>query len=344
MESLYLDTLDKQEYFRSLGYEVVVEWECEWEKVVKERPDIKKFLRLLFDSMCPRAPPVDLDQFIEEIRSGAFFGFVRCDIHVPEELEHKFEEMAPIFKHAEVGEDDFGEYMSAYAKANDQSRRPRSMLIGSLHAKGILLFSTLLRWYLEQGLVVTNVQLANEYKKWPKFRNFGLSVSDARRAGDVDPSLSILADTNKLVGNSCYGKMIVNQDKHRDVCYVEGDSLASLAIADKNFESLTQLDEEGVKGPDEESEEGLEGMYELTMFKKRVSSIFLCPRQLVTIDNFFFIAADHHQSNSPRRRHSMSGQAENVAVLLRGDVEVGVSPARSLSLSLFVDIYVLFSF
>ena len=113
------------------------------------------------------------------------------------------------------------------------------LLIGSLHAKGILLFSTFLRWYLQQGLVITDVQLAVEYKKWPKFRNFGLSVSNARRAGDVDPSLSILADTNKLVGNSCYGKMIVNQDKHRDVRYIEGDSLASLAIADKNFESLT---------------------------------------------------------------------------------------------------------
>ena len=193
-------------------------------------------MRFLFDSMCLRSPPTDLEHFVEEIRSGAFFGFARCDIHVPKELEHKFEEMAPIFKHAKVGEDDFGEYMSAYAEANGESRRPRSMLIGSLHAKGILLFSTLLRWYLQQGLVVTDVQLAIEYKKWPKFRNFGLSVSDARRAGDVDPSLSVLADTNKLVGNLCYDKTIVNQDRHRDGRYVDGDALALLAFADKNFE------------------------------------------------------------------------------------------------------------
>jgi hypothetical protein len=43
--------------------------------------------------------------------------------------------------------------------------------------------------------------------------------SDARRAGDADPHKKIIAETNKLDGNSSYGKAITNKERQTDVIY-----------------------------------------------------------------------------------------------------------------------------
>jgi len=80
----------------------------------------------------------------------------------------------------------------------------RKSLIGSNHGTKILLATPLLKWYLEHGLVVTKVYQVIEYTPEACFKPFGDAVSNARRAGDVDPSKSIIAETMKLVSNSVY--------------------------------------------------------------------------------------------------------------------------------------------
>ena len=37
-------------------------------------------------------------------------------------------------------------------------------------------------------------------------------MSDARRAGDVDTSKELIAETMKLFGNSAYGKTVTNKE------------------------------------------------------------------------------------------------------------------------------------
>jgi hypothetical protein len=49
------------------------------------------------------------------------------------------------------------------------------------------------------------------------FQTFGEAVSDARRAGDAHPNKNIIAETNKLDGNSSYGKTVTNKERHTDV-------------------------------------------------------------------------------------------------------------------------------
>ena len=63
----------------------------------------------------------------------------------------------------------------------------------------ILLATPLLKWYLEHGLEVTKVHQVIEFTPEPCFKPFGDAVSDARRAGDADPSKAIIADTMKVV-------------------------------------------------------------------------------------------------------------------------------------------------
>ena len=68
-----------------------------------------------------------------------------------------------------------------------------------MQGKKILLAIPLLKWYLEHGLEVTKVHQVVEFTPEPCFKPFGDAVSDARRAGDADPSKAIIADTMKLV-------------------------------------------------------------------------------------------------------------------------------------------------
>jgi hypothetical protein len=129
------------------------------------------------------------------------FGVVECDIRVPESLKEKFAEMCPIFKNIEISRDDIGEYMKTYAEENDIMSRPRRSLIGSLKGDKILLATPLLKWYLEHGLQVTKIYQVVEYSPKPCFKPFGEAVSNARRAGDADPSKAIIEDTMKLVSD-----------------------------------------------------------------------------------------------------------------------------------------------
>ena len=90
--------------------------------------------------------------------------------------------------------------MKSFADQDKVMSCPR--LIGSYFGEKILLASPLIKWYLENGLEVTHIYQVLEYTPVPCFQPFGEAVSDARRAGDVDPNKAIIADTMKLVSCS----------------------------------------------------------------------------------------------------------------------------------------------
>ena len=110
--------------------------------------------------------------------------------------------MCPIFKNTEISRDDIGEYMQTFAEEQNIMPQPRRSLIGSYFGEKILLATPLIKWYLAHGLEVTHIYQVVEYTPVPCFKPFGEAVSDARRAGDMDPNKGIIADTMKLV--SCF--------------------------------------------------------------------------------------------------------------------------------------------
>ncbi|KAL8603520.1 hypothetical protein ACOMHN_052749 [Nucella lapillus] len=144
---------------------------------------------------------------------------VQCDVEVPDHLRASFAEMLPVFKNAEVGLDDVGDYIKSYAKEQGLLRRPRRTL---------------------HGLEVTDVQQVFEYAPKACFRPFGEAVSAARRREDENPSQSILADTFKLLGNLAYRKTLTNIARHRDVFYLDDASTPSM-VNDPRFVKLTPL-------------------------------------------------------------------------------------------------------
>ena len=82
-----------------------------------------------------------------------------------------------------------------------------------------------------------------EYAPSPCFAEFVNQVSEARRAGDVNPAQSIIAETFKLIGNSSYGSLIMDKEKHKNVRYIEGKGRACLAFNDPRFRKATVINE-----------------------------------------------------------------------------------------------------
>ena len=249
MAVLLEDTKKNTAYLRR-HVKVVEMWECEWKEIRKE-PDVKSFL----------APArrqkwnMTQNEILAAVIDGTLFGMIECDIHVPPELRPYFSEMQPIFKNANVSRDDIGPYMRQYAEEHNILTKPRRMLVGSYRGDKILLTTSLLRWYIAHGLVVDHVYQVVEYEPKPCFRNFGESVSTARRNGDVDPEKAIIGDTMKLLGNSAYGKTVTNVDKHRDVRYCTEVGTSRL-ISNKRFRQLDVVTDDA---------------YEVTSSKARVT-------------------------------------------------------------------------
>ncbi|KAJ8042582.1 hypothetical protein HOLleu_09367 [Holothuria leucospilota] len=252
LSELFEETKAITKHLKSLGYEFVEKWACEWRQDQAECPEIRQFLKDRYPYPYEEKFYMDEDSILQHVKTGDMFGVVECDITVPDHLKSKFAEMPPIFKNAQVGIKDVGEHMARYAEQQKVLKQPRRTLIGSMHGTKILLATPLLRWYLEHGLVVTQIYQVVQFMPQAVFETFGEKVSAARREGDSDPSKSILADTMKLIGNSAYGKTVTKKENHLDVKVCTEDNVFQ-RVNDPFFKRLTPLGS---------------GMYEVDLHKR----------------------------------------------------------------------------
>ena len=68
---------------------------------------------------------------LQGIIDGRLFGYVQCDIEVPECLRSYFSNFPPIFKTTEVSRESIGTLMREYAEKDKIMLQPRRMLISS---------------------------------------------------------------------------------------------------------------------------------------------------------------------------------------------------------------------
>ena len=242
-------TREVTEYLReTVGVTVIEMWECEWRRLKARDPRIRAFLKKRslqssYTSPFDRDQEIDDKSIIEAVKNEKLFGLVQCDVEVPEGLREHFSEMQPIFKNADISKNDIGDFMKEYAEEHGLLSQPRRSLIGSFFAKQRLFTTPLLKWYLEHGIEVSNVTTVLEYEPSACFKKFGESVSEARRAGDIDSAKCILAETMKLIGNSSYGKTLTNINNHCDI-YFLNDKDTAKKINSPLFKKATPLSDD----------------------------------------------------------------------------------------------------
>ena len=170
---------------------------CGKEKVFKCNPEAK-----------PEQSSEEQDELIQNVLNDKLFGFFEVDIEVPDQLRDKFSEFCPLFVISEVSEEQIPQHMKDY-KINTGRKmiKNNKKLLGVMKAEKILLYSSLLKWYFR-------------IFKW-----FPEEVSSARRANDQDKNKKQLGDTAKLKGNSFYGKMIENLEKHISTKFTRDEKL-----------------------------------------------------------------------------------------------------------------------
>ena len=241
MRDVRQDTADMAEYLRGCGYQVVEMWECVWrQSPERQQQQQRESEPVAHDSLGRKPSEQDI---INAVQNGTLFGLVYVDIRTPDHLKDRFAELPPIFKNTEVSREDIGDFMKAYAERTETLKKPTRLLISSYHATKILLATPLLKWYLDNGLEVTKVHTVIAYEPKACFGDVVKTISDARRQGDKSKDSAILAESMKLIGNSCYGKCAEDKRKHTTVHYADSRSATHLANS-KLFKKMTMMQDD----------------------------------------------------------------------------------------------------
>ena len=224
------------------------EMPCGKEKVFKCNTEAK-----------PEQSSAEQDEIIQNVLNDKLFGFFEVDIEVPEQKRKRFSEFCPLFVISEVPEDQIPQHMKDY-KINTGRKmiKNNKKLLGVMKTEKILLYSPLLKWYLNHGLQVTKIHRYISYTSGRPFKWFPEEVSSARRAADQDKNKRQLGDTAKLKGNSFYGKMIENLEKHMNTKFTTNEKLIDNIFRSPFFEDLEEINE---------------GVFEVRQRKKQVTII-----------------------------------------------------------------------
>ena len=196
------------------------------------------------------------DEIIQNVLNDKLFGFFEVDIEVPEQKRKRFSEFCPLFVISEVPEDQIPQHMKDY-KINTGRKmiKNNKKLLGVMKTEKIL-YSPLLKWYLNHGLQVTKIHRYISYTSGRPFKWFPEEVSSARREADNDKNKKQLGDTAKLKGNSFYGKMIENLEKHISTKFTKDEKLIDEIFRSPFFEDLEEINE---------------GVFEVRQRKKQVT-------------------------------------------------------------------------
>ena len=141
--------------------------------------------------------PYNIKGLTNKVLRNEIFGFAQVDIEVPETLYEKFSEMAPLFVVDEITK--VPEPMKEYQKLTGRKENKNSRkLLGVMKAKKTLLYTPLLKWYIEHGLEVAAYHQLLLYQPGRSFDWFPEEVAGARREGDIEGLTEQLEKAHKV--------------------------------------------------------------------------------------------------------------------------------------------------
>ena len=188
--------------------------------------------------------PEEKDKLIQNVLNDKLFGFFEVDIEVPEQKRKRFSEFCPLFILDEVPEEQIPQHMKDYQINTGRKKiKNNKKLLGVMKAEKILIYSPLLKWYLNHGMQATKIHRYISYISGRPFKWFPEEVSSARRDADNDKNKKQLGDTAKLKGNSFYGKMIENLEKHISTKFTTDEKLIDNIFRSPFFEDLEEINE-----------------------------------------------------------------------------------------------------
>ena len=188
-------------------------YECDWLKI-KAKPKINISQFFGRKNICA-------NEIMGAVANESFYGIIRCDIKSPPHVIEHFSKLnhPPIFAHKSLEEDMVGSKMKEVLKERSAKFPLEKQLTLVFHHEQYVLNTDLAKFYMDKGMLLTNLTLAVEYTKSKPLANFVHTVTEQRkeatRRGDQN-----LQNTWKLIMNSCYGRSSLNLTKRRRYKYV----------------------------------------------------------------------------------------------------------------------------
>ena len=249
-------------------------WECEWWSLYKTDASVKSHLR---ENFLYRRP-LSEEGLLQGIIDGRLFGYVQCEIEVPQHLRSYFSNFPPVFKNTIVSREDIGPLTREYAEKDKFMPQPRRMLISSFFLTNGTIITPLLLFYLKLGLVCKKIHRSVQYTHGKFFNNFEQSAVDSRRQRDENPNSTIVAETMKLLANSSYGYQIMDRSRHTVTKYLNDEKTHS-AINSEMFKRPNHITDqlyevELVKAEIEHREPIIVGLFILQYAKLRMLELY----------------------------------------------------------------------
>ena len=170
----------------------------------------------------------------QRLKNRTWFGFAEVDIEIPEPLRSFFyNKMVPV--------EAVPQQMLEYLKRTGRNRGDGKKLVGALSAEKLLVYSPLLRWYVDHGAVITAVYGTIDYTPGKVFDWFVEQVTEARCTGGIEKSKALLAEVFKLLGNSRYGKLIEALERQTNVIYTKDEKVVDRALRSAYFSDLDEV-------------------------------------------------------------------------------------------------------
>ena len=130
----------RRDNIRQRKFQIVEMWECELWNLFETDASVKSHLRENFSYK----RPLNEEKLLQKIIEGKFFGYVQCDIEVPQRVQRHYSKFPPIFKNTVVSREDIGTSINEYAEKENIMAQLRITLISSLHLTDGTLISPLL--------------------------------------------------------------------------------------------------------------------------------------------------------------------------------------------------------
>ena len=182
-----------------------------------------------------------VQEFIERLNAGTWFGFADVKIAIPQHLHSKFEEFPPFFYNKIIPDNAVPPKMKTYLEKTGRKPIHCKKLVAALSGDHILLYAPYLKWVLDHGAVIEKVYTTIDYQPGVIFKWFVDQVTAARRTGDVEKSKALLAEVFKLLGNAAYGKMIEALERQTDVIYTTDEKTVDRKLRSAYFNDLNEI-------------------------------------------------------------------------------------------------------
>jgi hypothetical protein len=235
---------DKVKDIKMLGYNLEVIWECQFDKLLNSMQNIET--PLIPQILKTNQTEIDI---LNGIKSGRLFGYIICDVQTPDHIAETLTDFPPIIKRAVLTKNHLSEYMKLRVKMekHDLNNFKRETLIQCFNAKNHLLLTPLANYYMEKGIIISNVRKFIQYIPVKCLTPFVELVTEMRIDAEKN-NLPTKGNTAKIFGNSGYGKLCERVSDYSETVLVSNKKSLITKMASPFFKREVFLESEDLSG------------------------------------------------------------------------------------------------